>query len=287
MATGIERVGWIGLGNMGNPMAKNLEKAGFTISVYNRSASKAADFKQTNATICGSIEELVTDCDVVFSIVSNDDALQAIYKTILSMDNIEGKLFVDMSTVSQQLTIQTAQAIKTKKAQFLDAPVAGSTKPAADGMLIIMVGGDPDAVERAQPYFQKMGKLVKHLGPNGKGIAAKLAFNYYVSMIYLGLAETVAFAEKSGVGRNDFLEIINESAVGSGATKAKSQMLTTDNYTAAFALELMLKDIRLAIANGADFPLTASLLHAYEQADKAGFGKGDVVGIINYLRSDK
>ncbi|MCS3869878.1 3-hydroxyisobutyrate dehydrogenase [Chryseobacterium ginsenosidimutans] len=277
-----EKLGFIGLGNMGYPMAKNLEKAGFPLSVYNRTVEKAEDFKE-NSVVYKNVSDLVKSSDVIFTMLTNDDAVKAVYEEVLTL-NISGKLFVDMSTISPEVSKEIANALKIKEGSFLDAPVAGSTKPAADGTLIIMVGGEEKDLERVLPYFEKLGKQVKHLGENGKGLAAKLSVNYFISTIYQGLAETILLSDKLGIERKDMLEIINESASGSGATKVKTPLLIDDNYDAAFALDLMLKDIVLAKNAGADLPLSNTLIETYQAAHDAGFGKDDVIGIINYLK---
>lgn len=277
-----EKLGFIGLGNMGHPMAKNLEKAGFELSVFNRTLDKADDFKNSS-NVCDSVSDLVNSSDIIFTMLTNDNAVEAVYDEILSHD-ISGKLFVDMSTISPELSRKISSELKAKSASLLDAPVAGSTKPAADGTLIIMVGGDKTDVERADPYLQKLGKAIRHLGENGKGLAAKLSVNYFISALYQGLAETVLFSDKLGITREDMLEIINESASGSGATKVKTPLLIDDQYEPKFALDLMLKDILLARDAGANFPLSKALAETYQAAHDAGFGKEDVIGIINYLK---
>lgn len=276
------KLGWIGLGNMGNPMAKNLIKAGYDISVYNRSADKTEDFK-LKATICESISELVKNSDIIFTMLTNDDAVNQVYKEILT-ENLDGKLFIDCSTISQECSLANAKLIKAKNAGFIDAPVAGSTLPAKEGTLIMMAGGDSKDIERAKPYFDKLGKLTKHLGENGTGVAAKLSINYFLSLIYQGLAETVLFSESLGLERKDMLEIINESACGNGATKVKTPLLINDNYPAAFALDLMLKDILLAQKAGANFPLSQAMIETYQNAHNKGLGKNDVIGIIEALK---
>lgn len=283
----MKKTGWIGLGNMGTPMAKNLEKAGFPLSVYNRSAEKTSVFRNSSVTISNSIAELAGNSEIIFTMVSNDAAIGSVYDEILAAGNLEGKLFIDMSTISQQLSESIAQKIKEAGGSFLDAPVAGSTQPAANGTLIIMAGGEQNDLQTAMPYLEKLGKTVKHMGPNGKGIAAKLSVNYFVSLTYLGLAETVLMAEKNGIGRSDLLEIINESAVGSGATKVKTPLLVNDEYTPAFALNLMLKDILLARNNGANYPMTQTLIDTYQQAQEAGYGELDVIALARFLKEEK
>ncbi|UPZ38495.1 NAD(P)-dependent oxidoreductase [Sphingobacterium sp. PCS056] len=278
-----KKIGWIGLGNMGFPMAKNLENAGFPLSVFNRTPSKSEPFTDRSEVYISALE-LVKNCDIIFTMVSNDAAIIDLYADIFQLEDIEGKLFVDMSTISKELTLRTARQLKEKQARFIDAPVAGSTVPAKEGTLIIMAGGDEKDLQEVLPYFQKLGKAVKHLGPTGQGISAKLAINYFLSITYQGLAETVLFGEQSGIKREDMLEIINESASGSGATKVKTPLLLQQDYSAAFALDLMLKDINLAKNEGANSPLSKVLIETYQQAHDAGFGKQDVIGIINYLK---
>ncbi len=276
------KIGWIGLGNMGNPMVKNLIKANFPVTVYNRSADKTIDFKET-ATIAQSISELVQNNDIIFTMLTNDDAVNHVYQEI-DKEELSGKLFIDCSTISQEGSLKVAALIKSKNASFLDAPVAGSTGPATEGTLIMLVGGEKADIEFAQPYFDKLGKLTKHLGENGKGIAAKLAINYFLSLIYQGLAETVLLAEQLGVDRKNMLEIINESACGSGATKVKTRLLINEDYKPAFALDLMLKDILLAQKAGADFPLSQAMIDTYQSAQNKGLGTKDVIGIIEAMK---
>ncbi|HQZ24675.1 MAG TPA: NAD(P)-dependent oxidoreductase [Flavobacterium sp.] len=280
----MKHIGWIGLGNMGTPMASNLSKAGFALTVFNRSIEKTKPFENTTVTITQNLIELVRHSEIIFTMLSNDEAVAMVYDEILGMESIEGKLFIDMSTISEQLSVSIAQKLKQKKASFLDAPVAGSTQPAANGTLTIMIGGDTADLNLALPYFEKLGKFIKHVGTNGKGIATKLSVNYYLSILYLGLAETVLFAENNGINRTDLLEIINESACGSGASKVKTPLLITEDYKPAFALSLMQKDIKLAQKNGVNFPLTDAIIETYSKALESGMGNQDVISVINYLK---
>lgn len=279
-----EKLGFIGLGNMGLPMARNLEKAKFPLYVYNRTVEKAAGFSDSkDATVCHSIQELVENADIIFTMLTNDNAVKAVYQEIIK-ENIQGKLLCDLSTISVATSLEICATIKHKGGHFIDAPVAGSTGPATDGTLIIMVGGDNSAVQRAGPYLEKMGKLIKHLGENGKGLATKIAVNAYLATIYASLAETMLLADKSGVDRKDILEIINQSACGSGATRIKTPLLISEQYPPAFALDLMLKDILLAKAAGADYPVGNATIDSYQKAQTAGLGSQDVISIINYLK---
>ncbi|KKX48572.1 NAD(P)-dependent oxidoreductase [Sphingobacterium sp. IITKGP-BTPF85] len=190
-----KNIGWIGLGNMGFPMAKNLENAGFPLSVFNRTPSKSEPFTDLSEVYISAVE-LVKNCDIIFTMVSNDAAIIDLYEDIFHLEDISGKIFIDMSTISKDLTLTIAQKIQEKQARFMDAPVAGSTVPAKEGTLIIMAGGEEKDLQEVLPFLNKLGKAVKHVGPVGSGISAKLAINYFLSIIYQGLAETVLFAEK-------------------------------------------------------------------------------------------
>lgn len=278
-----DKIGFIGLGNMGSPMAKNLEKAGVELFVFNRSIEKTVDFV-AKSTVCSSIAELVNQTDIIFTMLTNDDAVHAVYETILT-GNVEGKLFIDMSTISEQASKAIAETLKSKGGTFVDAPVAGSTQPAKDGTLIFMVGSNDKDKERVMPYLSLMGKEIKYLGDNGAGIAAKLCINYYLSILYQGMAETVLFAEKLGISRENMMAIINESASGSGATKVKTKAIIENNFPPAFALDLMLKDVNLAIAAGADMPMSKVLEKTYQEAHDAGYGEKDVIGVLDYLKT--
>ncbi|MCW2262735.1 MULTISPECIES: NAD(P)-dependent oxidoreductase [Sphingobacterium] len=278
-----KNIGWIGLGNMGFPMAKNLENAGFPLSVFNRTPSKSEPFTDLSEVYISAVE-LVKNCDIIFTMVSNDAAIIDLYEDIFHLEDISGKIFIDMSTISKDLTLTIAQKIQEKQARFMDAPVAGSTVPAKEGTLIIMAGGEEKDLQEVLPYLNKLGKAVKHVGPVGSGISAKLAINYFLSIIYQGLAETVLFAEKSGIKIEDMLEIINESACGSGATKVKTPLLLQQDYAPAFALDFMLKDLNLAKKEGVNTPMNTVLLETYQKAHDAGLGKQDVISIIKYLK---
>lgn len=280
----MERIGFIGLGNMGHPMAKNLENAGFPLTVFNRTKAKTQAFQQQSRVV-ESVADLVAQSDVIFTMLTNDQAVESVYNDVLKTP-IDGKLFIDMSTISPRMSAEIAKAVDARQASFLDAPVAGSTGPAAEAALIFMIGGGVEDVKRAEPYLKKMGKSLKHLGPNGAGIAAKLCINYYLSILYQGMAETVLLAEQMDISRSDMMDIINQSASGSGASRAKTPLLVQDEYPAAFSVNLMLKDVALAIAAGADFPMSQVLMDTYQGAADAGRGEQDVMAIVPFLRAE-
>ncbi len=281
-----QHIGWIGLGNMGNPIVKNLLKAGFPVTVYNRTKGKETEVVSAGATVADSPLQLAEQCDVIMIMVSDDNAV----KQIFTVDNgllatsLTGKLIIDLSTVSPQTSRELSELCKKNGAEFMDAPVSGSVKPAQDATLILMVGGETETFEKAKPMFDVIGKLALHLGTAGAGSSAKLAINYFLGITLQGFAETILFSDKMGIKLDDMLTIINEGAVGSGITKTKSQNVVNNNYSAAFPLKHLAKDLKLAKDQGLNTPLLTPLLDSYQSALKEGYGEDDVIAILNYLK---
>lgn len=283
------KAGWIGLGNMGNPMVKNLLKAGFEVSVFNRNRSKEDELLALGATSASSPRQLMETCDIIFTMLSDDAAVKHIfeYENGLLSAQGEGKLIVNMSTVSPDTSRYLSAACSRHQLHFLEAPVSGSVKPAQDGALIILVGGTAEDYNKALPFFDVLGKLALLLGPVGVGSSAKLAINYLLGLNLQGLAETVLFAEKNGVRTEDMLTIVNESACGNGITKIKTPAILAKSYPAAFALKHLVKDLRLAREAGLNAPLMQPLFDQYNQAYSNGLGEQDVMAIISQLEQKK
>jgi len=278
-------IGWIGLGNMGNPMAKRILNAGHNLTVYNRTVDKTKNLAAAGAVVASSIAELITKTDLVFTMLSDDKAVSSVYSNPELNENAAGKLFIDMSTIKPDTAIALLKGVSASGGRFVSAPVSGSTKPAADGQLIILGSGTTEDFEEAKAIFDILGKKSVFLGPIGVGSKAKLAINYLVALMYLGLAETVLFAEQNGISRTDMLDIINEGALGGPLTKSKTPLIVNDEYPPAFALKLMEKDVRLAIEEGADFPLTKSLHKAYLDGMEKGFAEADVMAILKAIQA--
>lgn len=282
-----DTIGWIGLGNMGIPMAKNLLEAGYTLNVYNRTASKAESLVNQGAALANSIQDLCAESDVVITMLSDDQAVKGLFLGEGGLLNcpVDGKLIINMSTVAPKTSYELEEMCKAVGARFLEAPVSGSVKPAEDGALIILAGGDEDNFRAAQPLFEKLGKLSLWLGSVGAGSSAKLAINYFLALTLEGLAETVLFAKKNGIKADDMLRIVNEGACGSPLTKLKTSAIVAGDFPAAFALKHMVKDLRLAREQGIDFPLAQPLAETYKKAMDKGLGEEDVMAIITYLET--
>lgn len=281
------KLGWIGLGNMGNPMVMNLLKAGFEVMVFNRTKGKEAPLIQAGATAAQHAIELMAKCDVIITMLSNDDAVKEVFEGthgLLSKQN-SGKLIINMSTVSPETSRYLAKKCSDQEVQFIDAPVSGSVKPAQDGTLVILVGSTTTNFELAKPIFDALGKVAIHVGNAGVASSAKLAINYLLGLNLQGLAETVLFAENNGVSKEDMLQIINAGACGNGITTIKTTSILNDSYPAAFALKHLVKDLRLAKEAGLDSPLIHPLYDSYATAEKEGLGDQDVMAILSSLKN--
>ncbi|MEZ7515094.1 NAD(P)-dependent oxidoreductase [Flavobacterium frigidarium] len=282
------KIGWIGLGNMGNPMVKNLLHANFEVTVYNRTKDKESDLIAAGAKSASSPAALLASSDIVITMLSNDEAVLAVFNDNngLATADTAGKTIINMSTVSPETSRKLASICASKKLNFIDAPVSGSVKPAQDGTLVILVGATETDFNYAKPVFDVLGKTAINVGLPGVGSSAKLAINYLLGLNLQGLAETVLFAEKNGVSKEDMLNIINQGACANGITAIKAPAILNDSYPAAFALKHLVKDLRLAKEAGLNAPLIQPLYDSFKKAQEEGLGDQDVMAIITSLNNN-
>lgn len=281
---GAPKITWIGLGHMGTPMTTNLLKAGFEVAVYNRSTDKLKPLTDIGAKAYTSLNEVRENSNVIFTMLSDDLAVSSVYSDLLK-DSVSEKLFINMSTISSGLTKRLSVEIEAKGGYYLEAPVSGSVKPAIDGTLIILAAGREPDYEFVTTYFEKLGKFSIYLGEVGQGAKAKLAINYYMSVVIEGLAETVLFAEKNGIDKETMMFIVNESACGSPMSKMKTPSIVQDNYPAAFPLKHMDKDIRLAQAEGLNTATSEAMKNIYQEAMQAELGDNDLMAVLRAVKT--
>jgi 3-hydroxyisobutyrate dehydrogenase len=279
------KIGWVGLGKMGTPMVKNILANGFPVSVYNRTREKEKDLIRLGASSAVSPQQLSQTCDIVITMVSDDAAVEQVYngRDGLLSDPSPGVLLVDMSTVGVQTSKKLARDCERKSVHFLEAKVSGSVKPAEDGQLLIMSGGYKADYQTAQQVFEALGKQSFYLGEVGLASAAKLCLNYFLALTMQGLSETVLFAQKLDISTEDMLRLINDSACGSGVTRQKSVPILNNDFSPAFALKHITKDLRLAEKEGLSFPLFTPLLDSFQAALEKGYGEQDAISIFSFL----
>ncbi|UKT62613.1 NAD(P)-dependent oxidoreductase [Pedobacter mucosus] len=281
----IVKIGWIGLGNMGIPMAKQLINANYVVTVFNRNKAKENSLKEIGAEIAETPSELIEKVDVVFLMVSDDRAVNDIFdgENGLFKSKASNRIIINMSTVSPAISKTMAIKCLEKGNHYLDAPVSGSVKQAETGQLVIMVGGDENVFEKVKPILEKLGKLAMLIGEVGIGNSAKLAINSLLALYAQGLAETVNFANHKGIKTEDLLMLINNAAIGNIFTKIKGEAIATENYNAAFALKHIVKDLKLAKNEGLSSPLAKTALETFNNAETE-LGEEDIIAITKALR---
>lgn len=255
----IKRVGFIGLGIMGQSMAANLLKAGYELTVWNRTASRMKPLLDAGARGASSPREAAASADVVITIVTDSPDVEQV---LLGDDGVihgaaPGTIVIDMSTISPERTVSMARRLAEKEIFMLDAPVTGGDVGAREGTLSIMVGGDEAVFERCRPLFEAMGRHIVHVGANGSGQTVKLSNQVIVALNLLAMAEGLAFAAKAGVDLQKMLSVVQKGAAGSWALDNLAPRVLRGDFDPGFMVKLQQKDLRLALetAEAVNLPL--------------------------------
>jgi 2-hydroxy-3-oxopropionate reductase len=244
-----DRIGFIGLGIMGKPMVRNLLKAGYSVTVYNRSRPAMDELTIDGATLANSIAHLTQTVDVIITCVSDSpdvDSLVFDENGILASIR-PGMLLIDMSTIAAATSRKIFQALQTKGASALDAPVSGGDIGAQQGTLSIMVGGEKSAFDRAFPIFQAMGKNIVHIGDSGAGQITKACNQIVVAMTVQGVAEALTLAKKSGVDGAKVREALLGGFAQSKVMEVHGQKMLDRNFNPGFKLDLFRKDMNIVL----------------------------------------
>ena len=291
------RIGFIGLGNMGGPMAANLVKAGHHVCVFDMSPVAISRATDAGAHAAKSASEAAQEAEVVVTMLPAGQHVRQVYlgeSGLLSRAKA-GTLFIDSSTIDVATAREVHAAAKTANVHFLDAPVSGGVGGAAAGTLTFMVGGDEAAFGRAKPILEKMGKNIFHAGGAGNGQAAKICNNMLLAISMIGTCEAFVLAEKLGLDHETLFKI---SSTASGQCWSLTSYCPVPgpvpaspanrNYQAGFTASMMLKDLKLAQSAaqsaGAATPLGAQATALYSLFESAGAGGRDFSGIIQFLR---
>lgn len=288
------KVGLIGLGLMGRPMGLNLLKAGFSMTVWNRTASRAESLVAGGAKLANSPLEVAENSDVLITIVSDPPALEEV---LWGKDGSSpsagalralrpGSLYIDSSTVSPALAQKIAAACRERHIDFLDAPVTGGTWGAEKGELVFMVGGDAQAIKDAEPVFVVMGKRWFHLGPNGAGQTIKLAMNLILALEVDALAEGMALVQGAGLPGEKLVEVLESSMGRAAVLDVKAPLLLKGEYPPSFPLRLMHKDMGLALdlakQLGVVLPAGAAAYSTYSAVKAATKEDLDYAGVMKF-----
>lgn len=277
---------------MGYPMARNLLRAGHEVALWSNTAAKARELAAAGkGRACATPAEVGAHADAIFLCVGNTAMSQ---RVILGPAGIiegarAGTVVADASTIGPSESREIGKALAAKGVDFLDAPCTGSKPGAEGGTLTFMIGGSREVFERVQPYLEVMGKRFYYCGGPGMGLHAKLSQNLILSNLLQGFNEGMVLAAKAGVDAGLMLDILNNSAAKSGLVSAKAPMVLRREFTPAFSVKWMHKDIGLMLdsANelGVPVPLTALTHQMFQAAIAQGHGDEDICATIKFLES--
>ncbi|MCG8423773.1 MAG: NAD(P)-dependent oxidoreductase [Proteobacteria bacterium] len=274
-----EKVGFIGLGIMGRGMANNLLKAGFSVRVWNRTASRINALVEAGAEAGSSPQDVAAKSDICIVCVSDTPDVEAV---ILGGNGVvhgakKGNLVIDCSTISPQRTKTIAAELNEKGIHMLDAPISGGSEGAARGTLSIMVGGDETQFERARPVFEAMGKTITHVGPQGAGQSVKLVNQILVVGNMLAVSEAFVFAQASGLDLRQTLAAVAGGAAGSWMLSNRAPQCYERDWRPGFTINLQQKDLRLVLEAadqlGVPIPGTSLIFNLYRPLEAQGHGE--------------
>jgi 3-hydroxyisobutyrate dehydrogenase-like beta-hydroxyacid dehydrogenase len=283
-----ETLGFVGLGHMGGNMAARYLSAGYPVFGEARSRADAEQLLEEGLSWRETPRELAESVDVVFTSIPNDDVLEEVAS---GTDGIvaglaEGKTWVDVSTVSPRVSREVAKQVRASGAEMLDAPVSGSVPQVQSGTLTIMVGGDKPAYDRVEHLLRELGTPT-YIGENGQGLILKLAINISLAVQMLALSEGLLMAERDGVDRELALKVMTESPIGSPMLKARVPLILDLPEDAWFDIDLMHKDIRLALETADELHVPVLSAGAADEvltkASELGYGHRDLAALHEVL----
>lgn len=289
----MERIGWIGAGIMGKPMAKNLMKAGYEVHVYARHPEKVTDIVEEGATFHATIADCVKASDVVITMVGFPSDVEDVYFTPGNiMDSAEeGKVLIDMTTTSPALSNKLYDEGRRRKLSVLDAPVTGGDSGARAGTLSILVGGDKDVYEKCRPLFSAMGTSITYFGPAGCGQHAKMANQIMIAGALSGVCEALAYAKAEGLDLEKLTGAVSTGAAGSRQLDFQGKKILSGDFAPGFFMKHFVKDMGIAEEEsekaGLDLNVLDTTLENCRQLVEEGFGDlGTQALIRHYEKSD-
>jgi 3-hydroxyisobutyrate dehydrogenase-like beta-hydroxyacid dehydrogenase len=273
-----DKIGWIGTGRMGFPMAERLAKAGCSLAAWNRTRAKAEPLAKSGVTLVERPADLAP-CDIVFTMVAAGEDLKAVTlgRDGVLAGNTAPRILIDCSTIDEAASIEVREAAAKRGTAMLASPVSGNGKVAKAGKLTVVVSGPREAYDEALPYLERVGQGVTYVGAGELARVVKICHNVFLGVVIQSLVEVTALAEKSGVTRHDFLEFINKSVMGSMFTRYKTPALVNCDWTPTFTPVLLRKDLELGLAAGkkTDTPLPVTALTREIIQNLIGLGHKD------------
>ena len=282
------KTGFIGLGAMGQGMAANLRRAGYLVSVWNRTHERAVSFAgDQGVSAADEPATVAAECDLVVTCVSRDeDVLEVIDQMLPALS--QGKVVVDCSTVSVETAQEAARRLGEVGAKFLDAPVSGGVEGAINGQLVMMVGGEEDVLESVRPALESMAKSVTYMGPVGSGQATKAVNQIMVAGINQAVTEALAFGQAFGLDMDKAIAVVGNGAAGNWFVNHRGPTMVRGVFEPGFKMALHHKDLSICKAMlekmGVSLPVVEMTLHQYERLMEAGHGGDDISGLYRSKR---
>ncbi len=275
-----ETIGFIGLGIMGRPMARNLLRGGYALVAHNRSRAAVDELAREGATSAGSAREAAARADIVITMLPDSPDVESVYagENGVFAGAKPGALLIDMSTISPVVARALADDAERHGCDMLDAPVSGGEAGAIGATLSIMIGGNTTAVERAMPVFQKLGKNIVHVGAAGAGQIAKAANQIVVGVTIAAVSEALVLAAKAGVDPTKVREVLLGGFAQSKILDAHGLKMLERNFKPGFRIRLHEKDLKIALASGSEYgvPLFVTGIVAQMMAAMKSTGRGDL-----------
>jgi 3-hydroxyisobutyrate dehydrogenase-like beta-hydroxyacid dehydrogenase len=283
------KLGFLGLGIMGGPMARRLMEAGHEVALWSYSSGKAKSFAAFGGKACEHPSEVARQSECVFLCVGNTEMSR---EAILGSNGLaegasKGLTIVDCSTISPSASQKIGNELARRGIDFLDAPCTGSKAGAENGTLTFMIGGDQKTFDRTRSYFEPMGKSLYYCGKSGMGLHAKLSQNLIIGNLLQAFNESLVLSTKAGVAPELMLDILNNSAARSGLVSAKAPMVFNRDFSTHFSVKWLEKDMELMLESAAELnvpaPLTSLSRQLYRAAIAKGYGEADICGSIRLL----
>ena len=280
------KTGIAGTGRMGAAMAARLIDVGQEVAVWNRTPAKTKALADAGARVAGTPAALVAGADVIITMLTDDQAIQALYHGAggLLSGNVAGKLFIEMSTVRPEVETALADKVRERGGSLIDCPVGGTVGPARDGKLFGFVGGSDADVARARPVLERLCRRLEHVGPVGAGARMKLAINLPLMVYWQAFGEALALCAPLGLDPDRLINIFSDTSGGPNVLKARGPALAAalrgqDTGPVTFDVDLIRKDLRVMIAEakslGTDLPVSQRALECFDDASREGLGPKD------------
>jgi len=285
----MEKIGFVGLGIMGSPMAANLIRAGYEVTGHDVSKDSVERLVKAGGKPAGSIEEAVAGADLVITMLPDSPQVQEVVLDPNGVLDCAGPdlLLIDMSSISPETSIAVAEAAKHKGTRVLDAPVSGGEQGAVDATLSVMVGGDPDVFETARPVLEHLGKTIVHVGGHGAGQTVKAANQLMVAGIFSLVSEAIVLLEASGVDGERGLEVLAGGLAGNTILDRKAATMLAREFAPGFRIDLHHKDMGIALASarsaGVSLPVTGVVAQLVASARAMGYGSLDHSALLKVV----